>query len=43
MSTSLFDLNGRMALITGASQGIGFSLALGLGRAGAKIVLKWTR
>ena len=39
MSMSLFDLNGRMALITGASQGIGFSLALGLGRAGAKIIL----
>jgi gluconate 5-dehydrogenase len=28
-----------MALITGSGQGIGFSLALGLGMAGARIVL----
>ena len=39
MNTSLFDLTGRMALITGSGQGIGFSLALGLGMAGARIVL----
>lgn len=39
MSTALFDLSGRRALVTGSSQGIGLSLALGLGRAGAAIVL----
>jgi gluconate 5-dehydrogenase len=35
----LFDLSGRIALVTGSSAGIGLSLALGLGRAGAVIVL----
>ncbi len=39
MSTRLFDLTGRRALVTGSSQGIGLSLALGLGRAGAHLVL----
>jgi len=39
MSTSLFDLAGRRALITGSSQGIGLALAQGLGAAGAEIVL----
>jgi len=36
---SLFDLSGRVALVTGSSAGIGFALAGGLGRAGAKVVL----
>jgi gluconate 5-dehydrogenase len=36
---SWFDLTGRVALVTGSGQGIGFSLAVGLGKAGAKIVL----
>lgn len=35
----LFDLTGKRALITGSSQGIGFSLAQGLAAAGAEIVL----
>ncbi|WP_201859983.1 SDR family oxidoreductase [Microvirga soli] len=35
----LFDLSGRVALVTGSSAGIGFALAQGLGRAGAKVVL----
>jgi gluconate 5-dehydrogenase len=35
----LFDLTGQTALITGASMGIGFALARGLGQAGAKVVL----
>lgn len=35
----LFDLGGRTALVTGASQGLGFVLARGLGRAGARVVL----
>src|SRR5689334_17377047 len=39
MSLSLFDLSGRIALITGSSQGIGFALAGGLARAGARVVL----
>ncbi|MDH4390753.1 MAG: SDR family oxidoreductase [Aquabacterium sp.] len=36
---NLFDLNGRTALITGASKGIGFALAVALGQAGARVVL----
>ncbi len=39
MALSLFDLSGRKALVTGASRGIGFSIATGLGRAGASVVL----
>ena len=36
---ALFSLKGKRALITGASRGIGFTLAQGLGRFGAEIVL----
>lgn len=39
MTTSLFDLRGRLALITGSSQGIGLSLARGLAEHGARVVL----
>lgn len=39
MGTELFDLTGKVALITGSAQGIGFALARGLGRAGATVVL----
>ncbi len=35
----LFDLNGKTALVTGSSMGIGFALARGLAQAGARIVL----
>jgi len=35
----LFDLSGKTALVTGSSQGIGYTLAEGLARAGANIVL----
>ena len=35
----LFDLTGKVALITGSSQGLGFVLAHGLGQAGATLVL----
>ena len=39
MSRQLFDLSGRTALVTGSSRGIGLTLARGLGRAGARVVL----
>jgi len=39
MTQRLFDLSGRTALITGSSQGIGYTLAQGLAEAGARIVL----
>jgi gluconate 5-dehydrogenase len=39
MSTSLFSLARRRALITGSSQGIGYALAVGLAQAGAALVL----
>ena len=35
----LFDLNGKPALITGSSQGIGYALAKGLSDAGSDIIL----
>ena len=34
----MFDLNGKIALVTGASYGIGYAIAKGLANAGAKIV-----
>jgi gluconate 5-dehydrogenase len=37
--SDLFSLRGRRALITGAGQGIGLTLARGLGQAGAELVL----
>jgi gluconate 5-dehydrogenase len=39
MSRALFDLTGKLALVTGSSQGIGLALARGLADAGAKVVL----
>ena len=39
MTASMFDLTGKVALITGSSAGIGLALAEGLGRAGASVVL----
>ena len=35
----LFDLSGRLALVTGSSKGLGFAIAGGLASAGAEIVL----
>lgn len=39
MALNLFSLDGRVALVTGSSQGIGFSIAKGLAQAGAHVVL----
>lgn len=39
MSTTLFDLTGKTALVTGSSQGIGLALARGLAEAGATVIL----
>ncbi len=39
MRPDLFDLAGRNALVTGSSRGLGRTLARGLGRAGAALVL----
>ncbi|QQA43017.1 SDR family oxidoreductase [Pelagovum pacificum] len=39
MTNSIFSLEGRTALVTGSSQGIGLSLATGLAEAGAKVIL----
>lgn len=39
MSGPLFDLSGRLALITGSSHGLGLVLARGLAEAGAEVVL----
>ena len=39
----MFDLNGKNALITGASGGIGASIAKSLHQAGATVALSGTR
>ena len=43
MSLPFFDLSGKVALITGAYRGLGFAIAGGLARAGAKVVLNGRR
>ena len=39
ITADTFRLDGRLALVTGSSSGIGLALARGLGQAGAKLVL----
>src|SRR5215211_6351250 len=35
----LFDLNGKVAVVTGGSRGLGLEIAQGLGEAGAAVVI----
>ena len=39
MTGSLFDLTGKIALVTGATHGLGMAMARGIGRAGAKVII----
>ena len=39
MSSSLFDLTGKVALITGATHGLGMAMAKGIGQAGAIVII----
>jgi len=39
MSTNLFDLTRKIALITGATHGLGQAMATGLGKAGATLII----
>ena len=39
MPLSVFDLSGKVALVTGAHRGLGFAIAQGLARAGATVIL----
>jgi NAD(P)-dependent dehydrogenase (short-subunit alcohol dehydrogenase family) len=38
MSTKLFDLTGRVAVVTGGTTGLGYAIAMGLAEAGAEVI-----
>jgi gluconate 5-dehydrogenase len=42
MSMTMFDLNGKTALITGSARGLGLAMAEGLARAGAHVIINGT-
>ena len=42
MSTTIFDLTGKTALITGSSRGLGRAMAEGLAHAGASVIINGT-
>ena len=39
MSINLFDLSGKIALVTGGTHGLGMAMAIGLGNAGATLII----
>ncbi len=39
MSVELFDLSGKIALVTGSTHGLGMAMAKGLGKAGATLIV----
>ncbi|WP_105031915.1 SDR family oxidoreductase [Arthrobacter ruber] len=39
MTTNIFDITDRLALVTGSSRGLGHALATGLARAGARVIV----
>jgi nucleoside-diphosphate-sugar epimerase len=39
-STELFGLTGKVAVVTGATRGLGRAIALGLSGAGARVVIR---
>lgn len=39
MTQTLFDIQGKVALVTGSTHGLGMAMAMGLGRAGATIIV----
>ena len=39
MSTALFDLTGKVALVTGSTHGLGMAMAKGIGLAGATVII----
>jgi len=41
MSTDLFSLKGKTALVTGSSTGLGKRMAVALGQAGARVAMNY--